>query len=138
MPGAIFHLHDFSPSLFPSIDGLCAGPRQAAQATAQEDPSRHSAWKTPQPGVRERGRQDRQVDGGGLLLRGREAGADDRPVQSGRGPKHSARVCLSGPETEPLVLETVKGDHSSEAVPLNGLTKKGFFSLLGLRLLEQQ
>lgn len=92
-----------------SIDGLFAGPRQAAQATAQEDPSRHSAGQTPQLGVAERGRQNRQADGRGLLLRGREAGADDRPVQSGRGPKHSARVRLSGPETEPLVVETVKG-----------------------------
>lgn len=36
------------------------------------------------------------------------------------------------------MLKTVKGQLDKEAVPPNGLTKKGFFSLLGLRLLEQQ
>lgn len=38
-------------------------------------------------------------------------------------------------KTETLVQETVKGELNNEAVPLNRLTKKGFFILLGLGLL---
>lgn len=101
----------FPPSWFPlassfsSIDGVFAGPCQAAQAAAQEDPTGHSARQNPWHGLgpRERGRQDRQADGRGLLLRGRQAGADDRSEQSRRGPEHSARVRLSGSEAAPLV-----------------------------------
>lgn len=135
--GADFKL-DFFLLLCPSIDGLYAGPCPTPQAAAQEDPSRQSAGQTPQPGVRERGRQDRQVNGGGLLFRGCEAGTDDCPVQSGCGPEYSARVCLSGPKTEPLVLTTVTGQPNKEAMPWNGQTIKGFFCMIGLRLLEQQ
>lgn len=66
-----FHSRYFSssPPLSPSIHGVFAGPRQAAQAAAEEDHPGQSPGQTPRPGVGERGRQDRQADGGGLLLR---------------------------------------------------------------------
>lgn len=57
-----------SLSLSPSTAGLFAGPCQAPQAPAQEDPSMHSARQTPQLGGRERRRQNCQADGRGLLL----------------------------------------------------------------------
>lgn len=85
-----------------SFNGLFAGARPAAEATAPEDSARHPAGKTPQYRVWHCGCQNRQANGGGLFIWRCEAGADNCSVQSGCGQKHPERVCLGGPQTEPL------------------------------------
>lgn len=82
--------------------GLPAGTRAAAQALPQEDPSRSPTQTAARVLSRERGREDRQAHGRGLLLRRREAGTDDRPEQGGRGEEHFEGVRPGGPETEPV------------------------------------
>lgn len=100
-------------ALFPVYSGwrLLQGTWETSKTTSQDHPSRHPQ-KTARIVPGERRRQDRQADGGGLLVWRCETSADDCAEQGGRGTEHFARVRAGRPQAGPVACAEVISNYN--------------------------
>ncbi len=94
---------------------MLQGTWETSKTTSQDHPSRHPQ-KTARIVPGERRRQDRQADGGGLLVWRCETSADDRAEQGGRGTEHFARVRASRPQAGPVACAEVISNYNYDCV----------------------